>query len=331
MRARLFQRAFTLVELLVVIAIIGILIALLLPAVQAAREAARRMQCTNNLKQMGIAVHGWHDARGAIPPCLLTGRGHATWAGIILPFLENGILYDQCEIENRTVYYLWHTVGLRELMKQPVPAFSCPSRTGLRLSINDTSRVGVGPVSGACIDYAINVGDGNVIPFWSDPSASPPRICNGISPSTHTGPLTYNGTLSGSEPFLIYSGWKGMRSFRDISDGLSNTLLIGEKHLSQEHIGDYNFGDGTYFSDDSPGQTCRMAGPRFPLAESATSPGLGNPLYLYGRFGSWHAGGVCSFVFADGSVQSLTPAIDSVILGNLANYSDGNVIPDDAF
>ena len=331
MRVKKLRPAFTLVELLVVIAIIGILIALLLPAVQAAREAARRLQCTNNLKQMGLAIHGWHDARGAIPPCILTGTGPATWAGLILPFMENGILYDQCEMENRNVYYLWDTPGLREFMKQPVPAFSCPSRTGFRMSTNDTSRAGVGPVSGGCIDYAINVGDGTLIPWWSAADGSPPRVCNGISPTTHINGLSYTGRFTGSEPFKIYEGWKSVRSFDDVSDGLSNTLLVGEKHLNPEQLGDYSLGDGTYFSDDSPGQTCRMAGPSYPLAESPSAPGLGNPARLYGRFGSWHSGGVCSFVFADGSVQTLTPAIDGIVLGNLANYSDGSVIPDDAF
>ena len=80
--------AFTLVELLVVIAIIAIPIALLLPAVQAAREAARRTQCANHLKQLGLAVHNFHDAQGAIVPAGLTFRGHATWLVLILPYIE---------------------------------------------------------------------------------------------------------------------------------------------------------------------------------------------------------------------------------------------------
>ena len=83
---------FTLVELLVVITIIGILIALLLPAVQAAREAARRGQCTNNLKQIGLAVHNFHDARKALPPSFLTGGGHAPWLVMILPYVEQGVV-----------------------------------------------------------------------------------------------------------------------------------------------------------------------------------------------------------------------------------------------
>ena len=84
---------FTLVELLVVIAIIGILIALLLPAVQAAREAARRTQCTNNLKQIGLAMHNFHDSRQGIPPSYLNGVGFTTWLVLIMPCLEQTALY----------------------------------------------------------------------------------------------------------------------------------------------------------------------------------------------------------------------------------------------
>src|SRR5437773_558439 len=95
------RRAFTLVELLVVIAIIGVLVALLLPAVQSARESARRMSCMNNLKQIGLALHNHHDAFGTFPPggvtngtCCGTQSG-ATWTIYILPFIEQQMLYDK--------------------------------------------------------------------------------------------------------------------------------------------------------------------------------------------------------------------------------------------
>jgi len=94
---------FTLVELLVVIAIIGILVAMLLPAVQAAREAARRVQCVNKLKQLGVAVHTFHSAQGAIVPCYLSGGGTSSWAVLLMPYLEEETLLDRYDLE-RTFY-----------------------------------------------------------------------------------------------------------------------------------------------------------------------------------------------------------------------------------
>ncbi|MCG2685419.1 MAG: DUF1559 domain-containing protein, partial [Planctomycetales bacterium] len=95
--------AFTLVELLVVITIIGILIALLLPAVQAAREAARQVQCINNLKQIGLAIHGFHEAKGALPPTR-SSCSHSTWAAEIWPFIEGQNLADQYDPKLAYIY-----------------------------------------------------------------------------------------------------------------------------------------------------------------------------------------------------------------------------------
>ncbi|MFI4874195.1 MAG: type II secretion system protein, partial [Blastopirellula sp. JB062] len=113
-RSQRHRQAFTLVELLVVIAIIGVLIALLLPAVQAAREAARRSQCSNNLKQMGLALHNFHDTFGRFPPGAsdnstpfgngYTSPGGHSWMAYSMPFLELGSAYDSCDFPNRSFY-----------------------------------------------------------------------------------------------------------------------------------------------------------------------------------------------------------------------------------
>jgi prepilin-type N-terminal cleavage/methylation domain-containing protein len=326
------SRGFTLVELLVVITIIGILIALLLPAVQAAREAARRMQCSNNLRQMGLAVHNWHDARRAIPPSFLTGGGTSTWAGLILPFMENQSVYDTGDLGEKTVYALWaKSKASRALVQTQISAYYCPTRLGKRLSRNDTQRGGIGPISGACIDYAMNVGDGLVAPWWGDFNSKPMRPCDGFSRSTHISASVYSGKLVGTDPYWLYQGWRSLRTFADIRDGLSNTLMLGEKHITPDHLGNYDYGDGTFFSDDSVANTCRMAGPSYPLAAMPTDPELGDPPFNNGRFGSWHTGGVCQFVMGDGSVQAISPAINSAVLGYLANYDDGHVIPGNAY
>ena len=116
------RRGFTLVELLVVIAIIGILVALLLPAVQAAREAARRNQCSNNLKQLGLAVHNFHDVMKELPPASLFDS-YATWPVQLLPYLEDQNAYDLWDI--RLSYYFQNS---KARAAGPVSVLTCPSR-----------------------------------------------------------------------------------------------------------------------------------------------------------------------------------------------------------
>src|SRR5687767_12301195 len=115
---------FTLVELLVVIAIIGVLVALLLPAVQAAREAARRSQCVNNLKQIGLAVHNYHDSSKGLPPSSMGGRGAVTWMIYILPAMEQTAGFDLWDVEQS---YYSASQTARELQ---IPAYYCPTRRG---------------------------------------------------------------------------------------------------------------------------------------------------------------------------------------------------------
>ncbi len=131
------RQAFTLVELLVVIAIIGILVALLLPAIQAAREAARRAQCTNNLKQMGIAAHNFHDTHKALPPSRIVEH-QATWLYLILPYMEDVQLGTLWDISEGDFYDQSYQVRTAQ-----VPTYICPSQTHESLTVlHDLQNIG---------------------------------------------------------------------------------------------------------------------------------------------------------------------------------------------
>ena len=315
------------------IAIIGILIALLLPAVQAAREAARRMQCQNNLKQIGLAIHNFHDAQGGVPPVCLTGYGHSTWATLILPYMEGGSVYDNFDI-TRTVYMQL------DILKTPVSAYLCPSRSRKsNISIEEPTRAGLGPSYGAVGDYAINVGTARNAWYYGETAygvSRPAYIGAGYEESS--------GVLIGTDPSWTFTEWKCPQDFNGITDGLSNTILVGEKHIHPDHTGYQTYGDGTFYNADHYTSIARLAGRTdpsslysFPIAVSMTDPispvsDVAAAPYKYnGVFGSWHAGGACGFVFCDGSVRSIMPEIDIDVLGNLAQIADGNPIPAGAF
>ncbi len=322
------KHGFTLVELLVVIAIIGILIALLLPAVQAAREAARAMQCTNNLKQIGLATHSFHDAHNAIPPAYMIGMGHATWAGFLLPFMEQGTVAEMVPIEQQ-VY------SMRDIIKEmSLPGLLCPSRRAApQISTKENPRAGFSPVYGPVSDYAMNGGSvHDATHLWPLPDEG-----NGVGAWADT---KYTGT----SPNAIISEWKGQLKFDDIKDGLSKTLMFGEKHVLPNHTLNVDYGDGTVFNDDNGTlSSSRLAGVYtkpdgttnglpYPIAYMTETPlayydaigRYGNA--FEGQFGSWHPGGYCGFVMADGSVHRISPEIDDQVLGYLANRNDGMVL-----
>jgi len=279
---------FTLIELLVVIAIIGMLIALLLPAIQQAREAARRVQCTNNLKQIGVAVHNFHDTWGYIPYSREDTR--ETWAVILLPFLGQKQLYELWDF-NKTYYE--QSAAFREVT---LDVYLCPTRRSPPfLSIAGDVQQGTSNphVPGGVSDYAACVGDysGHLDYYW--------------------GPNPANGAFR-------YKNLKMLLRFRDITDGLSNTLFIGEKHVRPHLLGiadDSGDRDGSIWNGDHA-TSFRSAGVGAPIAKSPISGG---------NFGSWHPG-MCHFLFGDGSVKPIAVEIDLTTLGRLANRMDGNPV-----
>jgi len=326
-----FQRrtewqGFTLVELLVVIAIIGILIALLLPAVQAAREAARRMQCANHLKQIGLAIHNFESTNGAVPPAQTSGVGHATWLVHIMPFLEESTLYEILNVEQQ-FYSLPN-----EAIQVQVPSYYCPSRRSATHLSDDpwrSNNCGSGDVRhGALADYAINGGDHQQDGKWQD------EPVNGMAEWPRD-------TLrrEGECPNVRVLAFKGLRKFKHVEDGLSHTLLVGEKWVHPKYYGQRDWGDNCYFNDDKPYNFVRKAGilvnPRLQL-DFRLVPNPEPQIFridafkerLSKRFGSDHPGGFCQFVFGDGSVRGLQADTPGLVLAALANIADGQVPQD---
>jgi prepilin-type N-terminal cleavage/methylation domain-containing protein/prepilin-type processing-associated H-X9-DG protein len=308
---------FTLVELLVVIAIIGILIALLLPAVQAAREAARRTQCKNNLKQIGLTIHNYHIAKKEMPPAYLTGVGHASYLVLILPYLEESRLYEVANV--KSPYFTLPD----SVIRSQISSYLCPSHRGTgQLSKSGDDRGIVAHRPGALSDYDSCAGDGQVQPYYLD-------AANGVMRPTVNCPTVstcaYTGTLQGTDPTWTYSGWKSKRSFKIITDGLSKTLMVGEKHVWRDHEGEGTYGDNSYMNDNLAAAAVSLAGPSYPLATSIDDPSIPDDNRKW-TFGSSHPGMV-QFLMADGSVQSIPSTIDKKVLGYLANIHDGNVVP----
>lgn len=206
------RAGFTLVELLVVIAIIGILVALLLPAVQAAREAARRIQCTNNQKQVALALHNYHDIHKKLPP-RIGGNAYTlnyTPSGMVrlLPFLEQTIVFDQIrqvQTYNGVTYEPFFVPPWDRNYRpwlQTIPAFLCPS--------DGKSVAGDGSSLGRCSYHFSN---GDYFGWWGDP--------------TTRGPF---------EVWSLYPDWPnwyqgGVISFAGLSDGTSNTIAISERAI----------------------------------------------------------------------------------------------------
>jgi len=203
------KRGFTLIELLVVIAIIGILIALLLPAIQAAREAARRATCINNLKQLGLALHNHHDSSKKFPSsCTLTGAGVQngwSWLTFLLPFCEQEVLYEQLRVKSNPTPGL-NTTPLAFVTE--ISAFECPSYSGPKFASPDAT-----PPNGALTQY-------KAIGATHAGSLALAKGGPGLGP---TGTLGYAGTLPDG---ALFPGVEP--NIATLSDGTSNTVMAGE-------------------------------------------------------------------------------------------------------
>ena len=307
MSASLRRIGFTLLELLVVIAIIAVLLGLLLPAVQKVRESASRTRCSNNLKQIGLAMHNYHDAARCLPPSRQDPGG--TWMIFLLPFVEQTALSSAWQA-NQSFYN--QPPAARET---PVPLYFCPSRRApgdgiLSVDADGADGFDVGTlVPGVVADYAVSIGDltSHADYWWTPTPAFPDPPSNGAFIMLYDWDLT--------SPMR---GQSRRRNFAAIKDGLSRTLFVGEKHVPLDLFARGPW-DGAAYNGDY-GSSMRKAGPGAPLAQDRYERTRNN-------FGSSHPG-LCQFVFGDGSVHPLRATIDPVILGHLANIADGQPVGD---
>lgn len=347
-------RGFTLIELLVVIAIIAVLIALLLPAVQQAREAARRTQCKNNLKQIGLAIHNFHDTHNGLVP-LTIGSGRMTALGLLWPFAEQTNAYNLLNGGNAktgtdpyptdlaaTMESNWRRLNASEKQAiSSIPWLLCPTRRG---GVQMRSDEAYGQAGGPLSDYGVvaihrEVTDNTNTEFqWWDHRLP----CNNFFVGTQKGALRVaqvDCSLPDHDPTApdqpsMYRTWKPRDQFSRVTDGLSNTLIIGEKHVRQGEFGNWGAGpdnqDGSYMVDEGNWReynTARSMGRgmtfgRGPNDKQVTFANSDDPGRRGAGFGSWHVG-TCQFVLGDGAVRDVSINIDEQTRRRLAHASDG--------
>lgn len=312
MLRRLSRRgAFTLIELLVVIAIIAILIGLLLPAVQKVRESASRAKCMNNMKQIGLACHAYHDANSAMVPTRIPANG-MSWRFLLLPYLEQDSLFT---LWNPSLPY--YSQPNATAQTTAVSVYLCPSRRGslTQLSVDGDGRGSIPHKPGSLADYACSIGSNSTL---SDFTGTPGVASYGPADGAF---LHASGTASGTDPNFTNIRWRHTFKFSSISDGLSNTLFIGEKHVRPTALGLNSDGDTAAFNGDSQMANNRYAGPGMPIVSNPSSGPFKS------QFGSAH-GATCHFLFGDGAVRPIRANIPEADLGRLASRNGNEPTPD---
>ncbi len=330
---RLSKRGFTLIELLVVIAIIAILIALLLPAVQQAREAARRSTCKNNLKQIGLALHNYHDAHGMFP---IGGAGtreaapRLSWQGRILPYVDQQPLFDQLDIDGKLPassysdaahhgHVPWQILADgKEARAHLLPIYMCPT--------DDADEIWGGSAQG---NYGGSMG--SQVTTSSNTNCQPYNVfAQNMSPGTN---VAMGNTLNRFDLSGMFSRRGASVRIRDVRDGTSNTIHAGEvlTHCTTSDLTGWiyshslNNANVSTVAPINEFTTClRLRPPRITDPNCANR---GNWNYAYG-FKSLHSGGA-QFLLVDGSVRFISENIDHAgTYQALGGRADGNPVGD---
>jgi prepilin-type processing-associated H-X9-DG protein len=293
--------------------------------VQKVREAANRASCSNNLKQLALAVHNYHDSNDCLPPVRIDAN-YATWFVLIMPHLEQGNVsrtwsfsepyFQQSDLSRTTQVKISYCPSRRPANGLSVVEDVNPDDTTpppeMGSPPTDQRFLAVNHPQGALGDYAACVGDMRGTPNNPDHQEWPGVLANGA---------IIRGTRNSG------GGFRSNTNIASITDGTSNTFLIGEKHVPLGMFGRAKVGDSSIYNGVWTTYSGRVAGLEDPLAQSPNdvTPSEGGNAFYCRKFGSYHPG-LTNFAMADGSVRPIHVGIDRENLRRLAVRNDGEVI-----